>query len=67
MRLARRNQVNLSVSDLDRASTGTAEFGLVAAANESVVPPATNSPIRYRSLVGPNTMAFVVGFGPAPW
>ena len=62
MRLARGNHVNLSVTDLDRSLDWYCRvFGLVSAADESVVSPATDSPIRYQSLFDPNTMAYVVG------
>jgi glyoxylase I family protein len=56
------NHVNLSVSDLDR-SVGwyTKVFGLVVIGNEQSVIPASEEPMRYRSLGSMESMSYVIG------
>lgn len=56
------NHVNLSVSDLDRSLDWYRRvFGLVVVGDETSVPAATDKPMRYRSLVDPTTMSYIVG------
>lgn len=62
MRLARSNHVNLTVTDLERSVNWYCEvLGLIVAADETTVEPATDAAIRYRSLFDPETMSYVVG------
>ena len=56
------NHINLSVSDLDRSVAWYCRvLGLVVIAGEQDVPPATDRPLRYRSLASPQTMSYVIG------
>lgn len=60
--LAGTNHVNLTVTDLDRSTTWYEEvFGIVVVSDEEMCPPATDSPIRYRSLFDLESMSYVVG------
>jgi glyoxylase I family protein len=62
MGLSGTNHVNLTVSDLDRSVTWYEDvFGVVAIGDETTCPPATSSPIRYRSLFDLRSMSYVVG------
>jgi glyoxylase I family protein len=62
MRLATGNHVNLTVTDLEHSVRWYGRvFGLVEMADETIVTPATESAIRYRSLFDPATMSYVVG------
>ena len=56
------NHVNLSVSDLERSADWYCRvFGLVVVGDEQSVPAATDRPLRYRSLVDPSTLSYIVG------
>ena len=56
------NHVNLSVSDLDRSVAWyTRVFGLVVMGDERSVVPASQEPMRYRSLGSLDSMSYVIG------
>lgn len=62
MGLSGTNHINLTVSDLERSVAWYEDvFGVVAIGNETICPPATSSPIRYRSLFDLRSMSYVVG------
>lgn len=62
MRLAASNHVNLTVTDLDRSVDWYCRvLGLFVAADEKLVSPATDKPLRYRSLFDPKGITYVVG------
>lgn len=56
------NHVNLTVTDLNRSVDWYLQtFGLAVIGDEEAVVPATDEPMRYRSLGSPETMSYVVG------
>lgn len=62
MKLTHLNHVNLTVTDLDRSVAWYGRvLGLVVGADESQVEPATDVPVRYRSLFDPESRSYVVG------
>jgi hypothetical protein len=62
MGLSGTHHINLTVSDLERSLKWyEGVFGVVALGDETMCPPATSSPIRYRSLFDLRSMSYVVG------
>jgi glyoxylase I family protein len=54
--------VNLTVTDLERSVDWWCRvFGLVVVGDEASVEPASEEPLRYRSLGSPQTWSYVVG------